>query len=139
MRKHPKPAPAEPAELRGVVLHIEDDPVGRELVAAILAAYPGIERLQAHNGAEGIRLAKERKPELILLDLNLPDIAGLEVVRALNELLHSDAKVRLVLLTAEDFSVEVAKAMSLGAHDYWRKPLHVELFRASLVKTLRRS
>ena len=69
--------------------------------------------------------------------MNLPDIGGLEVVRALNEFLHSEP-VRLVLLTAEDFSVEVVKAMSLGAHDYWRKPLHVELFRASLVKMLQR-
>jgi len=132
-----KPAKADLADLHGCVLHIEDEPTGLLLVETILATYPGIERLQAHNGSDGIRIAKERKPDLILLDMNLPDIGGLEVVRALNEFLHSEP-VRLVLLTAEDFSVEVVKAMSLGAHDYWRKPLHVELFRASLVKMLQR-
>ncbi len=129
-------ADAAASDLRGTVLHVEDEPAGLALIEGILAGYPHIERLQATTGAEGIRLATERKPDLILLDMGLPDIGGLGVVRALNELIHAEP-IRIVLLTSEDFSIDVAKAMSLGAHDYWRKPLRLELFRASLAKTLR--
>ena len=128
---------APPPDLHGKVLYIEDDPASRELVDAILARHAGIVVLHAHTGAEGIRIALAERPDLILLDMGLPDIGGLEVVRRLNEMLHS-CPVRLILLTADHFSMDVVKAMSLGAHDYWRKPIHVDLFRAGLAKALAR-
>jgi DNA-binding response OmpR family regulator len=126
---------ADVTALRGKVLHIEDEQVNHELVAAILTGYAGVTVLHAKTGTEGIRLALAERPELILLDMHLPDIGGLDVVRALNELIHSHP-MRVILLTADDFSIDVVKAMSLGAHDYWRKPVRIEQFRAGIVKAL---
>ncbi|MCL4698402.1 MAG: response regulator, partial [Burkholderiaceae bacterium] len=72
---------------------------------------------------------------LVLLDMNLPDIGGLEVVRALNEPI-TQRRFRVILLTADSFSIEVVKAMSLGAHAYWHKPLTAERVHAELPRAL---
>ncbi|CAD5369084.1 Response regulator [Rubrivivax sp. A210] len=104
------------------VLCVEDEPLSMALVGATLRAYPRIRLLEAVNGRDGVRLAQAHRPGLMLLDMQLPDIDGLEVVRSLSELIAERA-IHVVLLTGEPFSIEVVKAMSLGAHEYWPKPL----------------
>ncbi len=76
-------------------------------------------------------------PDLILLDMHLPDISGLEVVRALSEEI-SQQRLAIVLLTADNFSIDVVKAMSLGARDYWIKPLTLAKLQTTLGRTLER-
>ena len=71
----------------------------------------------------------------MVLDMRLPDIGGLEVVRELSELI-SQQQLRVVLLTGESFSMDVVKAMSLGAHDYWPKPLTAERARDGVTRAL---
>ena len=117
------------------VLCIEDHPVNMQLVEAMLADLPGVRLLKAFNGREGVRLAKAELPDLVLLDMRLPDIGGLEVVRELSELI-SQEQLRVVLLTGESFSMDVVKAMSLGAHDYWPKPLTAERVRDGVKRAL---
>ncbi len=117
------------------VLCIEDHPVNMELVEAMLAGLPGVRLLKAFSGREGVRLAKAELPDLVLLDMRLPDIGGLEVVRELSELI-SQERLRVVLLTGEAFSMDVVKAMSLGAHDYWPKPLTAERVRDGVARAL---
>jgi CheY-like chemotaxis protein len=117
------------------VLCIEDHPVNMELLEAMLAGLPGVRLLKAVTGREGVRLAKAEQPDLVLLDMRLPDISGLEVVRELSELI-SQGLLRVVLLTGESFSMDVVKAMSLGAHDYWHKPLTVERVRDGVTRAL---
>ena len=107
------------------VLCVEDHPVNMALVEAILSVYPRIRLLKASTGRDGVRLAQSESPDVILLDMRLPDIGGLEVVRALSEQI-SKQRLRIVLLTADSFSIDVVKAMSLGATAYWRKPLTSE-------------
>jgi DNA-binding response OmpR family regulator len=119
----------------GVVLCIEDHVGNMALVEDILAAYPGIRLIKAYNGRDGVRLALDEQPDLVLLDMGLPDIGGLEVVRALNEAI-SRRRLRVVLLTGEPFSMDIVKAMSLGAHEYWPKPFNVEQMRAGLLRLL---
>ena len=111
-----------PTGLSGTVLCIEDNPVNMELLESALSMYPGVKLVKAVTGTDGIRLARETQPDLVLLDMHLPDIGGLEVVRALNEEIAS-GKLRVTLLTADELSIDVVKAMSLGAQDYWLKPL----------------
>ena len=106
----------------GLVLCIEDDPVGMAMVEAIVADFPQVRLLKAGSGREGVRLALAERPDLVLLDMRLPDISGLEVVRALSAAI-AEQGLRVVLLTADTFSIEVVKAMSLGAREYWPKPL----------------
>ena len=117
------------------ILCIEDHPLCMDLVEAQLAHFPGVTLIKAATGREGVRLALERRPDLILLDMNLPDIGGLEVVRALNEPI-AQRLFRVILLTADSFSIEVVKAMSLGAHAYWHKPISTERLYAELPRTL---
>jgi DNA-binding response OmpR family regulator len=124
-------------ELKGKVLYIEDNPINMDLIETALSMYPGITLLKAHTGMEGIRVAKSEKPDFVLLDMHLPDIGGLEVVRALNEEIAS-GKLRVTLLTADTLSMDIVKAMSLGAYDYWLKPLNMNKLEAGLRRALTR-
>jgi len=128
-------ARADRPDLRGKVLYIEDNPVNMDLIESALSMYPGITLIKAHNGTEGIRLARSEKPDFVLLDMHLPDIGGLEVVRALNEEIAS-GKLRVTLLTADTLSMDIVKAMSLGALDYWLKPLSMTKLEAGLKRAL---
>ena len=122
-------------ELRGKVLYIEDNPLNMDLIETALSMYPGITLVKAHDGHEGIRLARSEKPDFVLLDMHLPDIGGLEVVRALNEEIAS-GKLRVTLLTADTLSMDIVKAMSLGAYDYWLKPLSITKLEQGLKRAL---
>ena len=128
----PAAAPADPS---GTVLCIEDQPIAMELIERALAGFHGVRLLKAYTGREGVRLALQETPDLVLLDMHLPDIDGLEVVRALSEPI-SQRRLRVVLLTGDSFSIDVVKAMSLGAHDYWPKPLTPERVTRDLVRAL---
>jgi DNA-binding response OmpR family regulator len=125
------------SDLRGKVLYIEDNPINMDLIETALSMYPGVTLVKAHNGVEGISLARSEKPDLVLLDMHLPDIGGLEVVRALNEEI-ANGQLRVTLLTADTLSMDIVKAMSLGAYDYWLKPLDMNKLEAGLKRALMR-
>ncbi|MFT3954650.1 MAG: response regulator [Piscinibacter sp.] len=125
----PPPAPA------GSVLCIEDDPASMLLVEAVLAANPRVRLLKASSGREGLAVAQRERPDVVLLDMHLPDIGGLEVVRALSEPISLN-RLHVILLTADSFSIDVVKAMSLGAKGYWHKPIDVERLLAGVDRAL---
>lgn len=125
----------EPPAPSGTVLCIEDHPVHMDIVEAVLARFEGIRMIKAYNGRDGVMLAQTEHPDVVLLDMNLPDITGLDVVRELSVLI-SQRGLRVVLLTADSFSIDVVKALSLGAHDYWAKPMHAEHVTTSLARLL---
>ena len=124
--------------LSGTVLCIEDNPVNMQLIEAALALYPGVRLLKAATGREGIRLARAQQPDLVILDMHLPDIGGLTVVRELNEEIAS-GKLRVALLTVDTLSMDIVKAMSLGAFDYWLKPLSTAKLEVGLRRALGRN
>jgi len=124
-------------DLKGKVLYIEDNPINMDLIETALSAYPGVTLLKATTGMEGIRVAQSEHPDLVLLDMHLPDIGGLEVVRALNEEI-ANRKLRVTLLTADTLSMDIVKAMSLGAYDYWLKPLSMNNLESALARALSR-
>ena len=109
---------AQPA---GTVLYIEDQNINVVLVEGLLAELPEVRLISAGTGAEGVRLARSEHPALVLLDMHLPDFGGLEVIRALS--LEISLGLKVALLTGDSFSMDIAKAMSLGAYDYWVKPV----------------
>ncbi len=113
------PAPTE--QPQGKLLYIEDQEVNQMLMEAQLASMPGVTLIKASTGAEGVRLARSEKPDLVLLDMHLPDFGGLEVVRAL--MIEISNGLKVALLTADTLSMDIIKAMSLGAYEYWVKPL----------------
>jgi two-component system, cell cycle response regulator DivK len=109
-------------ELHGTVLYIEDQDLNFLLVQAQLAAtLPTVTLLRAATGAQGVEKVRTEHPDLVLLDMHLPDTGGLEVVRALNVEISQGLKV--ALLTADHLSMDILKAMSLGAYEYWVKPI----------------
>ena len=122
-------------EPHGSVLCIEDDPVSRQLVEALLEPFPAITLRQASSGRDGIRAALDAMPDLILLDMNMPDLDGVAVVRALSPRI-ADGSCQVVLLTSETFTIDVIKAMSLGAREYWLKPLTRDRLRGDLQRIL---
>ena len=124
------PAETQP---RGKVLYVEDQDLNFLLVQAQLAAMlPGVTLTRALTGAEGVERVRKERPDLVLLDMHLPDLGGLEVVRALTVEISEGLKV--ALLTADHLSMDIIKAMSLGAYEYWVKPLGA----AQLEKGVRR-
>jgi CheY-like chemotaxis protein len=79
--------PAMPAEntrdLRRTVLYIEDNPVNLKLMTQILSRRPHIDLLTAHAAAPGVELAEAHRPDLILLDINMPEMDGYQVLQSL--------------------------------------------------------
>lgn len=121
--------------LRGKVLYVEDDETNVLLVRALLERHPGIQMLHAGSGRDGIRMVRSERPDFVLLDMNLPDISGLEVVRELNIDITSRG-LRVNILTGDPLSMDILKAMSLGAYEYWLKPLNLQVFEDGLRRAL---
>jgi len=127
--------PHDEPPLRGRVVYIEDDETNVLLVQALVARHPGVDLLHAASGRAGIELVRREKPDFVLLDMNLPDISGLEVVRELNIDITSRG-LRLNILTGDALSMDIIKAMSLGAYEYWLKPLDRQVFEDGLRRAL---
>jgi len=122
-------------DLVGKVLYIEDQPVNVAVIEAMLADQPGLQLLHASTGREGIEMVRRERPDFVLLDMHLPDISGLEVVRALNEDI-ARLKLRVTILTADRLTMDVIKAMSLGASEYLLKPVEPQQLEDSLRRGL---
>ncbi|HEX5687438.1 MAG TPA: response regulator [Ideonella sp.] len=123
------------ARLQGSVLYIEDEPVSFAVVEALLSSHPDVRLIRAQTGDEGVSRARSERPDAILLDMHLPDISGIEVVRRLSEDIAAGA-FRVILLTADKLNIDVLKAMSLGAFEYLVKPVNHEALEASLARAL---
>ncbi len=116
------PRPAE--HLPRTVLYIEDNLSNVRLVESILARRPQTELLVAMHASLGLELARERRPDVVLLDLNLPDMSGEEVLRRLK----SDpvtAGVAVVVVSADATPSQVARLSSSGADAYLTKPIDI--------------
>src|SRR5262245_6041099 len=103
-----------------VVLIIEDELPIRRFLRATLASY-GFQIAEATSGQAGLRQAIEQPPDLVLLDLGLPDIDGLEVTQRLREW----SKVPIIVLSARNQEHDKIAALDAGADDYLTKPFGV--------------
>ncbi|WP_457948562.1 response regulator transcription factor [Pseudarthrobacter sp. alpha12b] len=116
-----------------VGLVIEDDHDIRELVRTVLTQ-AGFEVTVASGGAEGVLMAKSLNPDVITLDLGLPDIDGFEVSRQIRE--FSDAYI--VMLTARTEELDTLIGLESGADDYLTKPFRPRELRARVAAMMRR-
>jgi CheY-like chemotaxis protein len=113
------------------VLYVEDNLSNVELVRGILSRMPAVELIPAMQGGMAVDLAAQHRPDVILLDLNLPDIAGDEVLRRL----HADARtseIPVVVLTADATQATIARVRSHGIAGYLTKPLDIGEFVSAL-------
>lgn len=104
-------------------LVVDDDADIRELVAFKLEQL-GFEVLTAADGEEGLRLAEEVRPEIVLLDIMMPKLSGIDVCRRLREQ-PSTAATQVILLTAKAQEADVERGFAVGADDYIIKPFSV--------------
>lgn len=130
------PAPRDaPLPLQGTVLYIEDEPVNVVVLRGMLEGFPGVRLLHAGTGAEGVALVRQARPDFVLLDMHLPDMSGLEVVRQLNVDI-AERGLRVTILSGDSLNMDIIKAMSLGAYEYWIKPLDLRQFEDGLRRAL---
>ena len=95
------------------ILLADDHPIFRDGLKRLLEAEPGFKVIgEASNGVEAVRLVKQLKPELLLLDLSMPQQTGIEAIRELGSL---GASVRIILLTAAAEKSQIVEALQLGA------------------------
>ena len=119
------------------ILVVEDEADIREVVVYNLRQ-AGHELLVAERGETALALVREKRPELVLLDLMLPDISGLEICRTLK----SDASLRaipIIMLTARSEEIDRVVGFELGADDYVVKPFSVRELGLRVQAVLRRS
>jgi CheY-like chemotaxis protein len=112
------------AQPRGTVLCIEDDPTSRLLVERVVARRPRMILATAATGEEGLAHAFENPPDVVLLDLRLPDLSGDEVLRRLKERPET-ARSRVIVLSAEAHALRRDELLAAGADDYLTKPIDV--------------
>ena len=108
------------------VLYVEDNLSNLKLMERVLARRPGIELVSAMQGSLGVTLARDHRPDLILLDLNLPDMPGEEVLARL----HADpatAEVPIIVISADATAGQRARLVERGASDFITKPFDVDL------------
>ncbi|TVP45127.1 MAG: response regulator [Gemmatimonadales bacterium] len=111
-------------EVSGTVLVVEDHPANLTLFRRIFRRRPGVELLTAAVGAEGIRMAVRHRPDLVLLDLNLPDMGGEEVLAEIRN--HAELQHTTVIMISGDASpAQARRLLGLGAFAYLFKPFVV--------------
>jgi len=111
------------------VLYIEDDPVNFTLVERILEFRPTLKLMHARTGGDGVEMAMVNHPKLILLDLNLPDMHGSEVLRQLQGE-PATATVPVVVLSADATPSQIERLLTAGARNYLTKPFDIDPFLA---------
>ena len=121
---------SEPASTeRCDVLYIEDNPRIFASVKLLLGSKRALKVLQATNGETGFALAQTRMPKLILLDLDLPDIHGSEVIQHLQKD-PVTARIPVVVISGDATPSQIERLLVLGARNYLTKPFSVEPFLA---------
>ncbi|EPN61528.1 sensory box histidine kinase/response regulator, partial [Pseudomonas syringae pv. actinidiae ICMP 19079] len=127
----PMPRPAARPAYHGKLLCIEDNLSSMALIETLLQRRPGIQLLSSMQGQLGLDLARQHAPQLILLDLNLPDIKGLEVLQRLRRL-PATANTPVLMITADASANAQRELKEAGATAILIKPIQVPVFLALL-------
>ena len=116
------------------ILIIEDEAVIRKAIR-MACEKEGYEVVEAENGMEGLRLTETAKPDLLLLDLMLPDVSGFDVCR---EIRKSGSGVPIIILSAKTEEIDIVVGLEIGADDYITKPFRARELLARIAAHLRR-
>jgi len=119
-----------------LILIIEDNDKNRKLVRDVLT-FKGYTTIEAETGEAGVRLAQERLPRLVLLDIRLPGIDGLEALRRLRAE-PTTREIPVMALTASVMSEDRQRIVGAGFDGYQRKPINVTDFVTAVTQLLAR-
>ena len=117
------------------VLYVEDDPESRLLVRRVLQA-EGYAVIEAKDAADGLASANESRPDLILIDINLPEVDGLTLARQIKSV-PDLASTPLVVLTANVMRGDRERSLGAGCDGYIQKPIDVDLLPRQISQYLR--
>lgn len=106
------------------ILIVDDNEINRDICSRNLE-HMGIPLYYAENGREGLQQAREKRPDLILLDIMMPEMDGFEMLEGLKED-ENLSHIPVLMLTAKSETASVVRALELGANDYLRKPFSEE-------------
>jgi len=115
------------------LLVVDDDPDNRRFLERVLGA-EGYNVVLAETGEEGLRYLEDRNPHLVLLDVDMPGMGGLETLKLVRE---KEDYVSVILVTAKTSTEDIVKGLDLGADDYIRKPYNYEELAARVRAQLR--
>ncbi|MFY9513382.1 MAG: response regulator, partial [Rubrivivax sp.] len=127
----PLPLPGPGYTPRGRLLYIEDNPVNALIISELISRRPDLRLDIAEDGLSGVAKARELRPDLVLLDMQLPDIDGHEVLRRLRAD-GGTAAIPVIALSANAMPDDIDRALRAGMSDYWTKPLDFRAFMASI-------
>ena len=124
-------APVPDDSASRTLLYVEDNPANLQLVAQIIARRPDLRLLSARDGAAGMALARTAQPDLILMDINMPGVNGIQAM----QLLRADAAtahIPVVALSANAIPRDIARGLEAGFFRYLTKPIKVTEFLETL-------
>jgi two-component system, cell cycle response regulator DivK len=119
-----------------IVLYIEDDQANRTLVRRVLEA-EGYVVLEAANGLQGLDMVNAERPDLVLVDISMPDMDGYEVTARLRSM-DDVGQVPIVALTANVMRGDRERALEAGCSGYIQKPLDIDLLPLQVASFLNR-
>jgi CheY-like chemotaxis protein len=131
-----QPAAMAPARVRRgapqrTLLYVEDNPANLKLVEQLIARRPDMRLLSARDGNTGIELARANQPDVILMDINLPGISGIEALKLLRED-PATAHIPVLALSANAMPRDIEKGLQAGFFRYLTKPIKVNEFMDTL-------
>jgi CheY-like chemotaxis protein len=119
------------------ILVVEDNPLNLELASDLLEA-SGFEVISARTGEAGIKLAQEAQPHLILMDLSLPGMDGIEATKALKANAQT-GHIPIIAVTAHAMKGDEQKALAVGCEGYITKPIDTRMFPVLVLQFLQRT
>lgn len=126
----PQEPEAGAAKLRSI-LYVEDNPANLSLVEQLVARRPELVLSTATTGMQGMAMARADAPDLILMDINLPDIDGIEVLRILKKD-PATSRIPIIAVSANAMPHDIAKGLKAGFLLYLTKPIKIAEFNATL-------
>jgi CheY-like chemotaxis protein len=116
-------------------VYIEDNPANLTLIQRLLAGQRGIRLITATRGGAGLQLAQEHRPDVILLDVHLPDLSGLDVMNQLKR--RAETKdIPVIIVSADASPGQSKRLLAAGAWRSLTKPLDIKQFQAVLDEAL---
>ena len=114
-------------EKKNTILVVDDEPQIQKMLG-ILLDVENFKIVESTSGKQAIRMCASIKPDLILLDLGLPDMDGKDVITAIREW----SQVPIIVLSVRSFDEEITAALNMGANDYVTKPFNVDVLLARI-------
>ncbi|MBT3767398.1 MAG: response regulator [Rhodospirillales bacterium] len=119
-----------------ILIYIEDNPANLQLMGRVVLNIPNCRLLSSSNAEDGLKLIDEKKPDLILMDINLPGMSGFDAMKILQGQ-DSTRNIPVIAITAAAMAESVAEGRALGFTEYLTKPFNVANVAKVIIKTLR--